>query len=324
MTSIHRAALTALALALLFDGALHAAGEGRIIATVVDEAGKPVEGAKVVLVRPGTAYKLEKTSDKKGQVMLLILDATQEYQIRVEKAGYVPFEEPVKPKVEDMLRLTIALTAEAPKNDDPNAPKEMPGSEQAIIAYNEGVNLLRTDDLAGAAPKFEEAARLNPELPEPHAALAEVYLELGRHAEALTAADRYLALKAGDPRGLRARYDALKALGDTEKAHAALDALVAADPTADTTAVRLFNEGAELTRAGKFDEAAVWFERVVEIAPADPKFAKAHYVLGLTYAKDEKDEAKKALARERLQTFLQMAPNDPEAETAKQLLDYLK
>jgi tetratricopeptide (TPR) repeat protein len=323
MTFIRRAVLAALALAFPLSGALHAAGEGRIIATVVDEAGKPLEGAKVVLVRPGTAYKLEKTSDKKGQVMLLILDATQEYQIHVEKAGYVPFEEPVKPKVEDMLRLTIALTAEAPKND-PNAPQEIPGSEQAITAYNEGVNLLRADDLAGAAPKFEEATRLNPELPEPYAALAEVYLELGRHAEALTAADRYLALKAGDPRGLRARYDALKALGDTEKAHAALDALVAADPTADTTAVRLFNEGAELTRMGKFDEAAVWFERVVEIAPADPKFAKAHYVLGLTYAKDEKDEAKKARARERLQTFLQMAPNDPDAETAKQLLDYLK
>ena len=61
----------------------------------------------------------------------------------------------------------------------------------------------------------------------------------------------------------------------------------------------------------------------MEIAPAEPKFAKAHYVLGLTYAKDEKDEAKKAKARE-LQTFLQMAPNDPDAGTAKQMLDYLK
>jgi tetratricopeptide (TPR) repeat protein len=324
MTSIRRAAWTALALVLLLSGVLHAVGEGRIIATVVDESGKVLEGAKVVLVRPGTNYKLEKTSDKKGQVMLLILDATQEYQVRVEKAGYSPFEGPVKPKVEDTMRLTFTLIPVAPEPAAANAPQEIPGSEQAITAYNDGVNLLRAGDLAGAAPKFEEAARLNPELPEPHAALAEVYLELGRHAEALAAADRYLALKANDPRGLRARYDALKALGDAEKAHAALDALVAADPKADTTAVRLFNEGAELTRTGKFDEAAVWFERVVEIAPTDPKFAKAHYVLGLTYAKDEKDEAKKARAREQLQTFLQMAPNDPDAETAKQLLDYLK
>lgn len=320
MTFIRRAVLAALALALPLAGVLHAAGEGRIIATVVDESGKVLEGAKVVLVRPGTSYKLEKTSDKKGQVMLLILDATQEYQVRVEKAGYSPIEEPVKPKLEDTMRLTFTLVPVAPEAA-PNAPQEIPGAEKAINAYNDGVNLLRAGDLAGAAPKFVEASTLNPELPEPLAALAEVYLELGRHAEALTAADRYLALKAGDARGLRARYDALKALGDSEKAHATLDALVAAEPTAETTAIRLFNEGAELTRAGKFDEAAVWFERVVEIAPTNPQFAKAHYVLGLTYAKDE---AKKARAREQLQTFLQMAPNDSDAETAKQLLDYLK
>ena len=232
--------------------------------------------------------------------MLLILDATQEYQVHVEKAGYEAFEGPVKPKLEDTMRLTFTLIPVAPE-PAADAPREIPGAEKAITAYNDGVNLLRVGDLAGAVPKFEEASALNPELPEPLAALAEVYLELGRHAEALTAADRYLALEAGNARGLRARYDALKALGDSEKAHAALDALVAAEPTAETTAIRLFNEGAELTRAGKFNEAAVWFEQVVQIAPADPKFAKAHYVLGLTYAKDEKDEAKKARARERLQ-----------------------
>src|SRR6185295_3119343 len=85
MTSIiRRAALTALVFALASAASLHAAGEGRIIATVADEAGNPIQGAKVVLTRPGTAYKLEKTTDKKGQVMLLILDATQEYQVHAE------------------------------------------------------------------------------------------------------------------------------------------------------------------------------------------------------------------------------------------------
>ena len=88
--------------------------------------------------------------------------------------------------------------------------------------------------------------------------------------------------------------------------------------------MRYFNEGAELTRTGKYDDAAAWFEKVVEISPAEPKFAKAHYVLGLTYAKDDKDPAKKARAKEQLQTFLQMAPNDSDAGTAKQLLEYLK
>jgi tetratricopeptide (TPR) repeat protein len=323
MTSFRRAASTALVIGLMISGALHAAGEGRIIATILDEADAPVEGAKVLLTRPGTGYKLEKVSDKKGQVMLLVLDATQEYVIHMEKPGYKPYEGPVKPKLEDTMRLTFTL-AKADAAPAAAAPKEASGSDKAVLAYNEGVNLLKASDLKGAAPKFEAAAALNPDLAEAQGALAEIYLELGRNPDALAAADRYLALKPNDPRGLKARYDALKATGAADKARAALDALATADPQGDGTATRLFNEGAELTRTGKYDDAAVWFEKVVAIAPAEPRYAKAHYVLGLTYAKDEKDEAKKAKAREHLQTFLKMAPNDADAGTAKQLLDYLK
>jgi tetratricopeptide (TPR) repeat protein len=321
MKAIRRVALSAL-IALSLAASLQAAGEGRIVGTVLDEANQPIEGVKATLTRKGTGYKLEKVSDKKGQFMLLILDATQEYQIRLEKPGYKPFEGPLKPKLEDTMRVGYTLVKDQPA--PAVAPKELSGNDKAIAAYNEGVTLLKSNNLAGAAPKFEEAAALDPNLAEADGALADLYLELGRNPEALVAADRYLALKPSDPRGLRARYDALKATGDNEKARATLDALTLADPKGEGTAVRYFNEGAELTRTGKYDEAAVWFEKVVEISPAEPKFAKAHYVLGLTYAKDDKDPAKKTRAKEQLQTFLQMAPNDADAGTAKQLLDYLK
>jgi tetratricopeptide (TPR) repeat protein len=321
MIAIRRAVSSALVAALSLAAALHAAGEGRIVGTVLDAANAPIEGVKVTLTRPGTGYKLEKVSDKKGQFMLLVLDATQEYQIRLEKQGYRPNEGPLKPKLEDTLRVSFTL---AKAEQAAGASKELSGNDQAIAAYNEGVNLLKANDLAGAAPKFEQAAAFDPKLAEASAALADLYLELGRNPEALAAADRYLALKPNDPRGLRARYDALKGTGDHDKSRATLEALAAADPKGEGTAVRYFNEGAELTRAGKFDDAAAWFEKVVEISPAEPKFAKAHYVLGLTLAKEDKDAAKKARAREQLQTFLQMAPNDADAGTAKQLLDYLK
>jgi tetratricopeptide (TPR) repeat protein len=323
MTSIHRAALTALILALAFSGALWAVGEGRIIVTVTDDAGAPIEGAKAVLTRAG-GYRLEKVSDKKGQLMLLVLDATQDYQIHIEKTGYGPFDGSVKPKLQDTVRLTYALpktatpSASAPA---PEAPRELSGADQAILAYNEGVAALRDGKIAGAVPSLEKAASLNPGLAEAQGALADVYLELKRYGDALAAADRFLALKPGDAQGLRARYDALRAAGDNEKAREALEALAAADPKSPETAVRFFNEGAELARKGKLDEAAGFFNRVVEIAPADPKFAKAHYVLGMTYAKED---GKKPQAKEHLQTFLQMAPKDPDAATAKEMLAYLK
>jgi tetratricopeptide (TPR) repeat protein len=325
MASIRRAALAAIiapALALALAGTLLAAGEGRIIGTVLDDSKAPVEGAKVALTRPGTGYKLEKMTDKKGQFMLLILDATQNYQIHIEKEGYGPFEGPVKPKVDDTVRMSFELPKVAPAPAaSAEAPKEMSGSDQAILAYNEGVSALRAGNVAGAVPSLEKAVSLNPQLPEAQAALSEVYLELKRYGEALAAADRYLALKPGDVRGLRNRYDALKAAGDNEKAHEALEALSAADSSSAETAVRYFNQGAELARSGKLDEAASFFQRVVEIAPSDPRYSKAHYVLGMTYAKEE---GKKEEAKKHLQIFLQMAPNDPDAATAKEMLAYLK
>jgi tetratricopeptide (TPR) repeat protein len=313
------AALTTLTITLAGAAALHAAGEGRVICTVTDEANAPIAGARGTLSREG-GYKLEKVSDAKGQFTLLVLDATKEYQLHIEKEGYGAYDGPVKPKLQDTIRLTFALPKAAPK-PAAEAPKELSGADQAVAAYNEAVASLRGGNVAAALPNLEKAATLNPALAEAQAALAEVYLELKRYGDALAAADRYLALKPGDPRGLRARYDALKAAGDNEKSREALDALSAADPQNPDTAVRYFNAGAELARTGKLDEAAVYFERVVAIAPADPKFSKAHYVLGMTYAKED---GKKEAARQQLQTFLQMAPQDADAATAKEMLAYLK
>ncbi len=321
MTSIRRAALAALVLALAFRGALLAAGEGRIIATITDDKGAPVEGAKVTLTRKGTAYKIEKASDGKGQVMLLVLDATQEYELHIEKGGYGPYDGPVKPKISDTVRLSFTLPAIAAPAAAAEAPKEVSGADQAVLAYNAGVSALKSGNVAAALPSLEKAAALNPKLPEAQVALAEAYLDQKRYGDALAAADRFLALKPGDPEGLRARYDALHGAGDNDRAREALDALAAADPKNPEVAVRYFNEGAERARTNKLEDAAVFFEKVVQIAPDDPRFAKAHYVLGLTYAKDD---AKKAQAKEQLNAFLQMAPNDPDAATAKEMLAYLK
>jgi Tfp pilus assembly protein PilF len=52
---------------------------------------------------------------------------------------------------------------------------------------------------------------------------------------------------------------------------------------------------------------------------ADPDLPKAHYTLGLAYA-NTGDSAK---AKEHLQRFLELAPDDPDAATAKEMLDYL-
>jgi tetratricopeptide (TPR) repeat protein len=307
-----RALCAALAL-ILFAFALpaHAVGEGRILGTVVDASGAPIPDAKVLLTRKGTGYKQEKKTDAKGTFTLLVLDATQEYQIHVEKAGFLPVDENVKAKIQDTLRVTYTLQPEAKAA----GPQALTGENKAILAYNEGVAKLQANDKPGALAKFEEAAQLNPKLPDAQIVLAELYLDQQKNAEALAAAERYLALKPNAPRALSVQYDAYTALGDAAKADAALEALLQADPGHDS-AVRLLNKGVSLFNASKVDQAVQIFERVLQV---DPTLAKTHYMLGLSYA-NSGDNAK---AKEHLTKFLELAPDDENAATAKEMLAYI-
>lgn len=420
MTKISRALSLALCLFAL-AAAVHAVGEGRIIGTVTNPQGQPIPGIKITLTRPGTNYKQDKVTDKNGRFTLLILDATQEYVLRMEKEGYDAYEETIKPKPEDTLRLSYTLTETAPQaatGPSEEEVKQLEGKNQAITAFNEGVTALQANNLPTAEARFKEATTLDPALAPAFGALAEVYAEQKKHAEALAAADRFLELEPGSVRALRVRFDAIRALGDKEKLGPALDALVAADKTRET-AVRIFNLGAEASRSGDRDGAIAYLKRAIEVDPtldqaytamgqvylvkksykeaaeavepllarspnnlealtirfealkaagdkagaaaaqqamkaaqasmnpedlfkqgvalynannmadavaafqmaltADPKHAKSHYMLGLAYAGT--DAAK---AKEHLEKFLELAPNDPDAAQAKEMLSYLK
>ena len=415
-----RALSFALLAALALAASAHAVGEGRIIGTITDDQGAPLPGVKVTFTRPGTDYKQEKTSDAKGKFTILVLDATQEYTIRLDKEGYQPYEEVLKPKAQDTLRISYQLGKLAPVAAGPSSEelKELEGKNQAIASFNEGVNALRSNDLNTAAAKFEAATQSDASLAPAFGALAEVYVELGKNAEALAAADRYLELEPGNVRGLKVRFDALKTLGDKARTDQALEALIAVEKSREN-AIRIYNLGAESSRTGKRDDAIVYLKRAIEVDPTldqaftalgqvymvkksykeavaalepllardpqnlealtirfealkaagdkegakaaeaamktaqasqspealykqgvaqynsnnlasaietleravsvDPKHAKAHYMLGLAYAGS--DAAK---AKEHLQKFLELAPNDPDAAAAKEMLGYMK
>ncbi|HYN21179.1 MAG TPA: tetratricopeptide repeat protein [Thermoanaerobaculia bacterium] len=418
MNRISRALSLALCLVFVLAAAAHAVGEGRVVGVVNDPNGKPLKGIKVTLSRPGSSYKVEKVTDANGKFTLLVIDATQQYLLQLEKEGYAPYEETIKPRVGDTLRLSYTLGEVAPAGPSEEEIQQLEGKDQAVQAYNEGVVNLQAGNLAAAAPKFEEATKLDPSLALAFAALAEVSVELGKHAEALAAADSYLALDPTSVRALSVRFDALRGLDDKERMGAALDALVAADKSRET-AVRIFNLGAESSRAGDREGAIAYFKRALEVDPAldqaytalgqvllvkksyreavqavepllareptnlealtiryealkaagdkegvkeaqeamkvaqarqnpedlykqgvalynagnndaavlslevavsvDPKHARAHYMLGLAYVSSHP-----AKAKEHLQKFVELAPKDPDAAAAKEMLTYLK
>lgn len=315
------AALAALALILasvLAAGPLHAVGEGRVLGTVEDGEKKPVAGAKIYVSLPGVAtYRQEKTTDKAGKFTLLILDATQEYVLRIERDGFLPYEESFKPRIGDTLRITYTLAripaAAAPGGAEAEA---LDGRNAAVLAYNEGVGKLKAEDRAGAIAKFEEALKINPDLIEAHAVLADLYVEEKKYPQAIAAAERVLQAKPDDSGALTALYDAAVATGDKARAESTLTAMAGGAPGRDT-AVRLLNKGVIDFNENRMPEALAAFQNAEK---ADPTFAKTQYMLGLTYANLDN----KAKAVEHLAKFIELAPDDQDAETAKAMLEELK
>ena len=60
-------------------------------------------------------------------------------------------------------------------------------------------------------------------------------------------------------------------------------------------------------------------ERFGKVLEVDPTNAQAHYLLGLVYL----GEGDKAKTRDNLERFLELAPDDPDADAARDILEYL-
>ena len=90
----------------------------------------------------------------------------------------------------------------------------------------------------------------------------------------------------------------------------------------DAAATYYFNEGAVLTNAGKADDAITAFNKVIA---ADPNKALAYYWKGInligkaTVGKDNKMTAPDGTA-EAFQKYIELDPNGPMAQTAKDML----
>lgn len=301
MNRIYRALAAALFLAATTGAALQAAGEGRLAGVVTDESGAPIAGAQVIFTSTEFKYEQKRTTDAKGKFTILVLDATKTYQMKIEKEGYIPVEQPMKLKLEESMKETFVLTKPAAPAPAPESstPQELSGESKAINAFNEGVLAFQGGDTPGSIAKFKEATELDPKLAAAWGALADMQLTQNQYAEAAAAADKFLELDPGKPRGLRTRYDAYKALGDKEKAAAALDALVAADPSRET-AIRVFNEGAEASRRNDTAQAATYLRKALEVDPTLDQAYSALSGLYLTHKqfKEAVEVADKMLARD--------------------------
>lgn len=184
----------------------------------------------------------------------------------------------------------------------------------AIDLYNQGALASQKNDFDTALAKFKEATDYDANLAEAWAGMGSVLYNQGKFAEALANAEKALALKPTLQPAMRSRFLALDGLKRKQEAGVAWDAYAAIDKNG---ALDLLIRSAEADfKDGNLEAAEASLLRVLGLNPDD---AQAHLQIGLVYASTNPQKCK-----EHLQRFLKLAPSHPEAETAKDILAYLK
>jgi tetratricopeptide (TPR) repeat protein len=310
--------LLAWALATVLGGAaaLHAVAQARIYGVIRDETGKPVPGVKITVTLPSVAsFKLEEKSDENGEYALALIDATRTYTYRLEKEGYQGQEMAFKVPINSNEKHDFQIVSMKAAQMGIGQGRELGPKDRAVLIFNEGAESAQQGDLATAKAKMQEALGLDPELGAAWTGLATLLYGEKQYAEAVAKAEKARALDPQDVKALRILAEGYQQLGDPVKAKEASTALLGADPKAG--AADLYNQGIREYNAGNMAAALKLFEQALA---GDPGFAKTHYMLGMCYV-SQGDNAK---AKEHLQTFIGMAPDDADAATAKEMLAYIK
>jgi tetratricopeptide (TPR) repeat protein len=179
--------------------------------------------------------------------------------------------------------------------------------------FNEGVDAYDAGDVGTAQSKFQQVVQLAPEMVAPYIALAQISLAQGSAAEALAMAQSALELEPDDTRALKIAFDGARLAGNNEAAEQALDRLVELEPQWVTTT--LFEHAVKLFNDNKPEAAVLELRAVLKV---DPELARANFLLGMAlFNSGHADEGSGYLEK-----FIELTPDDPDAEIARGLLSY--
>jgi tetratricopeptide (TPR) repeat protein len=293
---------------------------GTLFGIIQDENGETVPDVVIDITDPERAdFSMQVTSDKRGKYRVFVQNATVPYTFKFSKSGYQEFElngVKISAKKDTRRNFTIKTQAaaladaQAAGTVDPDAAAKGAATE----IYNQGVVALNGGDLDTAETYFLSALEKKPDLALAHAALARLYLRKEAHAKAAEQAELAVAADVDVDSMQQVLYSSYTALGEADKAEIAMRKMQAANP--ERASINLFNQAADAYNNGDMAAAK---EGLTGVLSANPDHAKANYMLGLVLI----GEGDSAGAKNHLERFLALAPEDPDAGTAREMLQYL-
>jgi tetratricopeptide (TPR) repeat protein len=306
-----------IAAAYLMLAASAAAQTGGVRGKVVDQAGTPVEGAQVVIQSKESARKLEVKTDKKGEFI----------QIGVFPGEYVITV--TKDTLKDQLETRVGLGDPIALNfqlKQPAASDEQNKQMAELKAmFDTGLTALRAGNFDEAIASFEKTTVMVPTCADCYANLGIAYASKKDLDKAIAAELKAVELRPtlvnawnelANLYNQKGQHD--KAMEASNKAAELAAAAGGATAGGGASASTLYNQGVILWNQNKFAEAKEKFDAA---AKADPKHAEAQFMVGMA-ALNVSGDTKAAVAA--FETYLQLAPNGPNAPKAKEFVGALK
>ncbi len=285
---MHRSVLRVLPLAMLLIAAAASAQRSQLELQVVDMNDAELGPVSVTIFSPAGEI-IEQTETRKNGRLRLRLDAAEEpYRLLLQKDGFPDREL----EVEIIAGRDRSLRAQL--WDEETAIRQ-----QAVDAFNQGIEKIQANAAREALAMFEKAAELDPTIAAAHRMKAAILHNLGELDNALEPARRYLELEEMPPELAPMFFDIFVAGGDPlaeEAKQVAIDAgngpdlapgvfaqgVQAVRNNEDERAIDLFREATTLDPGlhqgyrniatilfndARFEEALVELDRTLELDP---------------------------------------------------------
>lgn len=292
---------------LLFMAALaHAQdwrGMGRLAGTVVDDTGAPVEGVTVKAVRGESNGGPTVKTNKKGEFVLAGINGGN-WSIDFDKPGYEPTKKSASFQ-EHSSNPPMAITMRRAAVD-PNV--------QIRSELEKAADLVKQQKFAEARAIYQSILAAHPDAYQVEPYIARTYYAEHQLDPAI---EHLRAALAKDPSNVDVKLLLANVLTEKGNADESRQLLASIDESKITDPSTYVNAGIGLINQKQPAEALTWFEKAIAKFPQAPD---AYYYRGITQLQlGNNDKAKADLAK-----FLSMAPDAPEAKTAKGILETLK
>lgn len=327
--SIHLVVLLAFLLGLM---ALPAVAQTTGIKGVCkDQEGKPISDGVVEVTNSDSGRKLTTKTDKNGEYHMIGLTPGSYNAVLTRNGAAIDNFNKIPIGVGDMREVNFDLkkdlAGKGPSEEDLKKQQEVTKQNEKIKGLNARLGQARDLEKAGnydqAISILQEATTSDPSKDLLWAYLGDAYVGAKKYPEAIDAFQKAIAIKGDSAVYHNALANALNKGGQTDKAIAEYTQVAQMDPT--NAAVAYFNMGVVYYNTNKPDDAVTSFDKSIGL---DATKADAYYYKGMalltkaSLGKDGKYSPAPGTV-EAFQKYLELKPDGPNAQTAKDTIAML-